>query len=72
MPCLHDIVERPDRIRQIVQDFFLLPEGLAHPDVFRTVYDELDAPPVAVSRVGCDADGIRRFFGCEAPLFGSH
>jgi hypothetical protein len=24
-----------------------------------------DAPPVAVSRVGRDADGIRRCFGCE-------
>ena len=40
-------------------------------DVFRPVYDELDAPPVAVSRVGRDADGTRRFCGCEAPLSGS-
>jgi hypothetical protein len=41
-------------------------------DAFRPSQRELDAPPVAVSRVGCGADGIRRFCGCEAPFFGSH
>ena len=37
--------------------------GAGPADVFRPVYDKPDAPPVAVSRVGYDADGIRRLCG---------
>ena len=37
--------------------------GAGAADMFRQVYDEPDAPPVAVSRVGRDADGIKRFCG---------
>jgi hypothetical protein len=33
---------------------------------------EPGAPPVAVSRVGRDANGIRRFCEWEAPLFDLH
>jgi len=40
--------------------------GAGPADVLRPAYDEPDAPSV-VSRVGRDADGIRRFWGGEAP-----
>lgn len=35
--------------------------GAGPAGVSRPLYDELDAPPVALSRVGRDADGIRMF-----------
>jgi len=47
-------------------------EGAGPADLFPRGYRERDAPPVAVSRVGRDADGIRRFCECEARLSGSH
>jgi hypothetical protein len=42
-------------------DLAVTDEGAGPADVSRPVYDELDAPPVALSRVGRDADGIRMF-----------
>jgi len=61
--------------RRLLTSLFLfqLPNpllGAGPADVFRPVYDELDAPPVAVSRVGRDAVRLKRFGG--SPDKGRH